>query len=469
MAPASLPGNELTLKMESARKAWEKSPSITEKEVAAGVTNADMPEMTGGYHSFITSIPAIPVASVAPSATLSAPGGQMPPCYLESHYYGGQPRGMPPPISQHQGFQPGLSRAMPTQQISLPLHTPLQGQGQVSALGIRQGTPVSQTQDMFTSLQSFRSQQLYLQPGLSPPSAAMVQGSTLISGGPVKGQYVGFSAMQAGEVTKAPAGLPYQQAACTPPMSVIYNTQLGNSQLIDSQLIQMRQGLAQPSDFYTSPLQQPSQSNYFTAPPMSSGPLHQMLVPMLGSQLSVPGFGSMQQPLVQLPQSLHHSQAQAIPPGAPRRVLHSGFHTAAPTLGREVNPVDPKAFHLDRKMNQSPGALGYTVPSQTMFRPGTTSPRGKSPGPAQCGINPLPCFRGNVSQQAKQRAEVLQSTQRFFERVTPRSSSSSSNPSEQQEGDSAQPRRGDRSSGNPKPARTGPIKPPSTRPQDEKL
>ncbi|XP_072887922.1 protein PRRC2A-like isoform X3 [Hemitrygon akajei] len=480
MAPASHPGNELTLKMESARKAWEKSPSVTEKEVAASVTNTDVPEMSGGYHSFVTSIPAIPVASVAPSATLSAPGGQIPPCYVDSHYYSSQPRGMPPSISQHQGFQPGLSRAMPTQQITLPLHTPLQGQTQVSALGIQQGTPVSQTQDMFASLQSFRSQQLYLQPGLSPPSAAMVQGSTLISGGPVKGQYVGFSAMQAGEVTKAPAGLPYQQAACTHPMSVIYNTQLGNSQLIDSQLIQMRQGLAQPSDFYSSPLQQPSQSNYFTAPPMSSGPLHQMLVPMLGSQLSVPGFGSMQQPLVQLPQSLHQSQAQTVPPGAPRRVLHSSFHTTAPTLGREndffyvqVNPVDPKSFHLDRKMNQSPGALGYTVPSPTMFRPGTTSPRGKSPGPIQCGINPLLCFRGNVSQQAKQRAEVLQSTQRFFERVTPRSSCNN-NPSslpatEQQEGDALASHKDEKSSGNPKPVRTGPIKPQSVKPQDEKL
>ncbi|XP_069775564.1 protein PRRC2A-like isoform X3 [Narcine bancroftii] len=480
MASASLPGNELTLKMESARKAWEKSPSITEKEVAASVTHADVPELASGYHSFVTSIPGIPVASVAPSATLSAPGGQMPPCYVESHYYGSQPRGMPPSISQHQGFQHGLSRAMPTQQITLPLHTPLQGQAQVSALGLRQGTPVSQTQDMFTSLQSFRSQQLYLQPGLSPPSAAMVQGSTLISGGPVKSQYVGFSALQAGEVTKTPAGLPFQQAACTPPMSVIYNTQLGNSQLIDSQLIQMRQGLAQPSDFYSSPLQQSSQSSYFTAPPMSSGPLHQMLVPMLGSQLSVPGFGSMQQPLVQLPQSLHHSQAPAVPPGAPRRVLHSSFHTTAPTLGREVNPVDPKTFHLDRKMSPSPGALGYTVPSPTMFRqdarrPGTTSPRGKSPGPAQCGINPLPCFRGNMSQQAKQRAEVLQSTQRFFKRVTPpNSSGSGSNPAllpatKPQEGDGAPSHKDEKSTGNPKPVRTGPIKPQSMKPQDEKL
>ncbi|XP_067865638.1 protein PRRC2A-like isoform X2 [Heterodontus francisci] len=534
MAPVSLPSNELTLKMESARKAWEKSPGVTEKDVAASVTIADVPEITDDYHSFVNSIP---VASVAPSATLSVPSGQIPPCYMESHFYGSQHRGMPPAISQHQAFQSGLSRAMPTQQITLPL--PLQGQSQVSALGIRQGAPVSQTQDMFSSLQSFRSQQLYLQPGLSPPSTAMVQGSTLISGGPVKGQYVGFSAVQAAEVAKAQPGLPYQHAACTPPMSVIYNTQLGNSQLIDSQLIQMRQGMAQPSDFYSSPLQQPSQSNYFAAAPMSSGPLHQMLVPMLGSQLSVPGFGSMQQPLVQLPQSLHHSQAQTVPPGPPRRVLHSSFHTAAPALGREVNPVDPKIFHLDRKMNPSPGALGYAVPSPALFRPGATSPRGKSPGPNQCGINPLPCFRGNVSQQmpsycsskvrsrpyhgasytvplhdpiiqatrnaylppcpflatrvpsgptdgfllpkaaketdedakAKQRAEVLQSTQRFFERVTPRSNSDASSlpAKEHQEAESAPLHKDEKSSSNPKPVRTGPIKPQSIKPQDEKL
>ncbi|XP_041068436.1 protein PRRC2A isoform X1 [Carcharodon carcharias] len=468
MAPVSLPSTELTLKMESARKAWEKSPGVTEKDVSASVANTDMAEITDDYHSFVNSIP---VASVAPSATLSAPSNQIPPCYMESHFYGSQPRGMPPSISQHQAFQSGLSRAMPTQQITLPLHTPLQGQAQVSALSIRQGTQVSQTQDMFNSLQSFRSQQLYLQPGLSPPSAAMVQGSTLISGAPVKGQYVGFSAVQAAEVAKAQPGLPYQHAACTPPMSVIYNTQLGNSQLIDSQLIQMRQSMAQPSDFYSSPLQQPNQNSYFAAAPMSSGPLHQMLVPMLGSQLSVPGFGSIQQPLVQLPQSLHHSQAQTVPPGPPRRVLHSSFHTAAPTLGREVNPVDPKTFHLERKMNPSPGALGYAVPSPAMFRPGSTSPRGKSPGPAQCGINPMPCFRGNVSQQAKQRAEVLQSTQRFFERVTPRNSSDAGPlpAKEHQEGESVPSHKDEKSSSNPKPVRTGPIKPQSIKPQDEKL
>ncbi|XP_043534099.1 protein PRRC2A-like isoform X3 [Chiloscyllium plagiosum] len=469
MSPVSLPSNELTLKMESARKAWEKSPGVTEKDVAASVTNADVPEMAGNYHSFVNSIP---VASVAPSAPLSAPSGQIPPCYMESHFYGSQPRGMPPSISQHQAFQSGLSRAMPTQQITLPLHTPLQGQAQVSTLSIRQGTPVSQTQDMFSSLQSFRSQQLYLQPGLSPPSAAMVQGSTLISGGPVKGQYVGFSAVQAAEVAKAQQGLPYQHAACTPPMSVIYNTQLGNSQLIDSQIIQMRQSMAQPSDFYSSPLQQPNQSNYFAATPISSGPLHQMLVPMLGSQLSVPGFGSVQQPLVQLPQSLHHSQAQTVPPGPPRRVIHSGFHTAAPTLGREVNPMDPKTFHLDRKMNPSPEALGYSVPSPAMFRTGSTSPRGKSPGPAQCGVNSLPCYRGNVSQQAKQRAEVLQSTQRFFERVTPCSNNSDvgSLPAEEhQEEEITMPRKDEKSSSKPKPVRTGPIKPQSIKPQEEKL
>ncbi|XP_072406241.1 protein PRRC2A-like isoform X4 [Chiloscyllium punctatum] len=455
--------------MESARKAWEKSPGVTEKDVAASVTNADVPEMAGNYHSFVNSIP---VASVAPSSPLSAPSGHIPPCYMESHFYGSQPRGMPPSISQHQAFQSGLSRAMPTQQITLPLHTPLQGQAQVSTLSIRQGTPVSQTQDMFSPLQSFRSQQLYLQPGLSPPSAAMVQGSPLISGAPVKSQYVGFSAVQAAEVAKAQQGLPYQHAACTPPMSVIYNTQLGNSQLIDSQIIQMRQSMAQPSDFYSSPLQQPNQSNYFAATPISSGPLHQMLVPMLGSQLSVPGFGSVQQPLVQLPQSLHHSQAQTVPPGPPRRVVHSGFHTAAPTLGREVNPMDPKTFHLDRKMNPSPETFGYSVPSPAMFRTGSTSPRGKSPGPVQCGVNSLPCYRGNVSQQAKQRAEVLQSTQRFFERVTPCSNNSDvgSLPAEEhQEEESTMPRKDEKSSSKPKPVRTGPIKPQSIKPQEEKL
>lgn len=64
------------LQMESARKAWENSPSLGEK--SSPVTSSASPITSGGgagsasFNSFSSaSVPQIPVASVTPSTSLS--------------------------------------------------------------------------------------------------------------------------------------------------------------------------------------------------------------------------------------------------------------------------------------------------------------------------------------------------------------------------------------------------------------
>uniref|UniRef100_A0A671MEQ2 Protein PRRC2C-like n=1 Tax=Sinocyclocheilus anshuiensis TaxID=1608454 RepID=A0A671MEQ2_9TELE len=73
VSPATV---DLTLKMESARKAWENSPSLVEK--SSPVTSSASPITSGGgagsasFNSFSSaSVPQIPVASVTPSTSLS--------------------------------------------------------------------------------------------------------------------------------------------------------------------------------------------------------------------------------------------------------------------------------------------------------------------------------------------------------------------------------------------------------------
>ncbi|XP_069867236.1 protein PRRC2C-like isoform X4 [Dipodomys merriami] len=74
----------LTFKMESARKAWENSPSIREKgspvtstapPMAAGVSSSTSGPSPANYNSFSSaSVPPIPVASVTPTTSLSGAG-----------------------------------------------------------------------------------------------------------------------------------------------------------------------------------------------------------------------------------------------------------------------------------------------------------------------------------------------------------------------------------------------------------
>ncbi|XP_045148930.1 protein PRRC2A isoform X2 [Echinops telfairi] len=177
--------------------------------------------------------------------------------------------------------------------------------------GFRPGTP---------SLHPYRSQPLYLPPGPAPPSA-------LLSGVALKGQFLDFSALQATELGKLPAG-----GVLYPPPSFLYS----------------------PA-FCPSPLPDP--------------PLLQVLLPVLDSQLPVMNFGSLPPapppappPLSLLPvgPALQPPSLAVRPPPAPAtRVLPSPARPFPASLGRaELHPAELKPFQDYRKLNSGLGGPG---------------------------------------------------------------------------------------------------------------
>uniref|UniRef100_A0A6Q2XCR7 BAT2 N-terminal domain-containing protein n=1 Tax=Esox lucius TaxID=8010 RepID=A0A6Q2XCR7_ESOLU len=294
--PISFPSADLTLKMESARKAWENSQSLPEQGSPVGGTSGAQPPCSVGSSSGVSyssfggvSMPPMPVASVAPS--MSMQGNHIPPLYLDGHVFPSQPRLVPPNMTQQQSYQ----QAAAAQQIPISLHTSLQAQAQ---LGLRGGLPVSQSQEMFNSIPPFRSQ-VYMHPNLSQPSPMV-----LSSGGPLKGPYSAFAGMQPSDMVKPQSGSHYQPMNGSQPM--VYDGQMnpnpgmGSSQLMDSQLIQVT-------------------------------------MPLPGSQLR---YGSAQQHLI-LPQSIQLQQGQNLSVGAPRRMLPPGTQPPVMTGSREVSSVGP--------------------------------------------------------------------------------------------------------------------------------
>ncbi|TRZ03996.1 hypothetical protein DNTS_001735, partial [Danionella cerebrum] len=198
----SFPSTDLTLKMESARKAWENSQSVPEQgsPVASGSVSG-APQSSASYSSF--SMPAMPtVASVAPSVSMQ--GSHLPPLYLDGHVFPSQPR-LVPPLTQ----QPSYQQASP-QQIPLSLHTSLQAQAQ---MGLRGALPVSQSQEIFSSIPPFRSQ-MYMHPSLSQPNPLVLSG-----GAALKGPYSAFAGLQPSELVKPQSGSHFgSQALVTMPM-----------------------------------------------------------------------------------------------------------------------------------------------------------------------------------------------------------------------------------------------------------
>ncbi|XP_067328067.1 protein PRRC2B isoform X2 [Anolis sagrei] len=352
--PMSFPTADLTLKMESARKAWENSPGLPEQSspvgsgggVNGGGSGLQPPSGVGGpsnggvsYSSFGgVSVPTMPpVASVAPSASM--PGSHIPPLYLDGHVFASQPRLLPQAIPQQQSYQQAA------QQIPLSLHTSLQAQAQ---LGLRGGLPVSQSQEIYSSIQPFRSQ-VYMHPSLSQANAVVL-----------KPPYSAFPGMQPLEMVKTPSGSPYQPVSGS--QALVYDGgALGQaSQMMDSQLTQLT-------------------------------------LPMPGSQLPMPRYGSGQQPLL-LPQSIQLPQGQGLSVGAPRRILSPGSQPSILAGGRESSHMEMKGFHFaDAKQNiPSGGSMPH------VYRPGSASPSGKpSPGPP-VGMNSV---QGHYIQQAKQRLD----------------------------------------------------------------
>ncbi|XP_065274911.1 protein PRRC2B isoform X3 [Emys orbicularis] len=313
--PMSFPTADLTLKMESARKAWENSPSLPEQNSPGGAGSGIQPPSSVGASSGVSyssfggvSMPPMPVASVAPSASI--PGNHIPPLYLDGHVFASQPRLVPQTIPQQQSYQ----QAAAAQQIPISLHTSLQAQAQ---LGLRGGLPVSQSQEIYSSIQPFRSP-VYMHPSLSQPSTMVLTG-----GAALKPPYSAFPGMQ---------------------------------------------------------------------------PLEMLTMPMPGSQLPLPRYGSGQQQLI-LPQSIQLPQGQNLSVGAPRRILPPGSQPSVLTTSRESSQMEMKGFHFtDGKQNMSSGG---SVPSPHTYRPSSASPSGKPSGPA---VN-MGSVQGHYVQQAKQRVD----------------------------------------------------------------
>ncbi|XP_006834950.1 PREDICTED: protein PRRC2B [Chrysochloris asiatica] len=357
LSPMSFPTADLTLKMESARKAWENSPNLPEQSSPGGTGSGIQPPSSVGASNGVNysafggvSMPPMPVASVAPSASI--PGNHLPPLYLDGHVFASQPRLVPQTIPQQQSYQ----QAAAAQQIPISLHTSLQAQAQ---LGLRGGLPVSQSQEIFSSLQPFRSQ-VYMHPSLSPPSTMILSGGTAL-----KPPYSAFPGMQPLEMVKPQSGSPYQPMSGN--QALVYEGQLGQaaglgaSQMLDSQL-------------------------------------PQLTMPLPGSQLPLPRYGSGQQPLI-LPQSIQLPQGPSLSVGAPRRVLPPGSQPSVLNTSRESSQMEMKGFHFaDSKQNVPAGG---SVPSPQPYRPSSASPSGKPSGSA---VN-MGSVQGHYVQQAKQRVD----------------------------------------------------------------
>ncbi|XP_007422370.1 protein PRRC2B isoform X1 [Python bivittatus] len=355
----SYPTADLTLKMESARKAWENSPNLPEQSSPGGVGSGIQPPSSIGASSGVSyssfggvSVSPMPVASVAPSASI--PGNHITPLYLDGHVFASQPRLVPPTIPQQQSYQQAAAAA--AQQIPLSLHTSLQAQAQ---LGLRGGLPVSQSQEIYSSIPPFRSQ-VYMHPSLSQPSTMVLAGGTAL-----KPPYSAFPGMQPLEMVKTQSGSPYQPVNGS--QALVYEGQInqasamGASQMMDSQLTQLT-----------------------------------MSIP--GSQLPMARYGSGQQPLL-LSQSIQLPQGQNLPVGAPRRILSPNSQPSVLATNRESSHMEIKGFPFtDTKQNIVPGG---SIPSSHAYRPSSASPSGKSSGPA---VN-MSSVQRHYIQQAKQRVD----------------------------------------------------------------
>ncbi|XP_007165374.2 protein PRRC2C isoform X11 [Balaenoptera acutorostrata] len=361
---------------------------------------------------------------------------QIPAFYMDtSHLFNTQhARLAPPSLAQQQGFQPGLSQPTSVQQIPIPIYAPLQGQHQAQ-LSLGAGPAVSQAQELFSSsLQPYRSQPAFMQSSLSQPSV-------VLSGTAIHN----FPAVQHQELAKAQSGLAFQQTSNTQPIPILYEHQLGQasglggSQLIDTHLLQARANLTQASNLYSGQVQQPGQTNFYNTA-QSPSALQQVTVPLPASQLSLPNFGSTGQPLIALPQTLQpplqHTtpQAQAQSMSRPAQVsqpfrglIPAGTqHSMIATTGK-MSEMELKAFGsgIDIKPGTPPISGRSTTPTSSPFRATSTSPNSQSSKmnsivyqkqfqSAPATVRMTQPFPTQFAPQAKQRAEVLQSTQRFF-------------------------------------------------------
>ncbi|XP_051866934.1 protein PRRC2C isoform X4 [Pristis pectinata] len=358
------------------------------------------------------------------SQSAAEPAAQIPTFYMDtSHLFSTQhPRLAPPTLAQQQGFQAGPSQPTAVQQISIPIYAPIPGQPQAQ-LSLGGGPSVSQAQEMFsTSLQPFRTQQAFLQNNLSQPSPVVLSGTALHN----------FSAVQAQDLAKAQSGLAFQQTSNAQPIPILYEhtlsqgSGLGGSQLLDTHLIQgnsnqwhvqglrtgeadagnynicyhtfqhfhrkARPGLTQPSNLFTGQVQQPGQSNYYSTAQSPNAALQQVTLPLPGSQLSLPNFGSAGQPLIALPQSmqpLQHNPAQAQPHNLSRPtqinqpfrgLIATGTQAGMISATGKMAEMDLKPYgcSVDVKPGTPPISVRSITPTSSPFRASSTSPNSQS-------------------------------------------------------------------------------------------
>ncbi|KAM4695631.1 protein PRRC2A [Rhinophrynus dorsalis] len=178
--------------------------------------------------------------------------------------------------------------------------------------GYRPGTP---------SLQPYRSQPLYLHAAPSPGSSpAILPGSALLSGIALKGQYLEFS-----DLSKVPTGSLLYQAPAFLYSGHYCPAQVSTDQ--QQQLLQVRQDMTSPSDYYSSTLHHTGQSGYL--PPV---PTQQVLLSVVDSQIPMLGFGSLpsasqQPPLVTLGQTMQPLHALSTAGRAPSHNMRNEYQT----------------------------------------------------------------------------------------------------------------------------------------------
>lgn len=392
---------------------------------------------SASHFSQLSCMPSLIAQQQSPQVYVSqSAAAQIPAFYMDtSHLFSTQhARLAPPSLAQQQGFQPGLSQPTSVQQIPIPIYAPLQGQHQAQ-LSLGAGPAVSQAQELFSSsLQPYRSQPAFMQSSLSQPSV-------VLSGTAIHN----FPAVQHQELAKAQSGLAFQQTSSTQPIPILYEHQLGQasglggSQLIDTHLLQARANLTQASNLYSGQVQQPGQTSFYNTA-QSPSTLQQVTVPLPASQLSLPNFGSTGQPLIALPQTLQpplqhpapQAQAQSLSRPAQvsqpfRGLIPAGAQHSMVTAAGKMSEMELKAFGsgIDIKPGTPPISGRSTTPTSSPFRATSTSPNSQSSKmnsivyqkqfqSAPATVRMTQPFPTQFAPQAKQRAEVLQSTQRFF-------------------------------------------------------
>ncbi|XP_023565956.1 protein PRRC2C [Octodon degus] len=361
----------LTFKMESARKAWENSPNVREKgspvtsaapPLASGVSSSTSGPSSASYSSFSSaSVPQIPVASVTPTTSLHFSQLSCMPSLIAQQQQSPQVYVSQSAAAQIPAFYMDTSHLFNTQHARLapPSLAQQQVQGQHQAqLSLGAGPAVSQAQELFSSsLQPYRSQPAFMQSSLSQPSV-------VLSGTAIHN----FPAVQA-------------------------------------------------SNLYSGQVQQPGQTSFYNTA-QSPSALQQVTVPLPASQLSLPNFGSTGQPLIALPQTLHFIEELD---------FQSALSLSAKVLFGLMSEMELKAFGsgIDIKPGTPPIGGRSTTPTSSPFRATSTSPNSQSSKmnsivyqkqfqSAPATVRMTQPFPTQFAPQAKQRAEVLQSTQRFF-------------------------------------------------------